>query len=96
MSSLVEVNPFPLAEPPADGRLNHSGERRREASLLALAWRGRWLLALMMFSGAGAGWALLQRVTPRYRCESQLYVERNLPRLLDDQVQAAYTVSYLH
>ena len=37
MSSLVEVNPFPLAEPPSDGRLGEATDKRREINLMALA-----------------------------------------------------------
>ncbi len=95
MSSLVEVNPFPLAEPPSDGRLPESPDRR-ETSLLALAWRSRWLLLLTMIAGGGAAWALLERVTPLYTSESRIYVERNLPGLFDDQTQAAYSINYLY
>lgn len=96
MSSLVEVNPFPLAEPPSDGRLADAPDKRRDTNLMALAWRSRWLLLLMMIIGGGAGWAVLQRVTPRYTSLSRIYVERNMPRLLDEQMQAIQSTSYLY
>jgi polysaccharide biosynthesis transport protein len=96
MSSLVEVNPFPLAEPPSDGRLGEATDKRRDTNLMALAWRSRWLLLLMMIVGGGAGWAILQRVTPRYTSLSRIYVERNMPRLLDEQMQAIQSASYLY
>src|SRR6185503_16199890 len=82
MSSLVEVTHFPLAEAQPDNRLTEATDRRRETNILALAWRSRWLLLLMMLVGAGGAWTLLERVKPRYTSMSRIYVERNLPRLL--------------
>jgi succinoglycan biosynthesis transport protein ExoP len=95
MSSLVEVNPFPLGDPVQDGRGGESGEPRREINFLSLAWRSRWLIVLTMVIGGVAGWALLERATPRYTSASQIYVERSLPQILDEQIQASYSANYL-
>ncbi len=96
MSSLVEVTPFPLAEAQPDIRAHDAPERRRETSLPALAWRSRWLLMLMMLVGGGAGWMILQRVAPCYTSMSRIFVERNLPRILDGEAQAVQSNSYLY
>ena len=86
--SLVEVNPFPLSDPPPDTRaVDGPQSPRREVNLLALAWRGRWLMLLFMIIGGAAAWAVLQRTTPRYTSVSRIYVERDMPRILDEQVQ---------
>ena len=94
--SLVEANQYPLAESPTDARAFESPEHRREINLLALAWRGRWLMLLFMIAGGAGGWLLLQRTTPRYTSASRIYVERNMPRILDEQYQNAIAVNYLY
>jgi succinoglycan biosynthesis transport protein ExoP len=97
MSSLVEVNPYPLAEQPAEASLGEASERRRETNLLALAWRNRWLLLLTTIIGGTVGWVLLERVTPRFTSLSRIYVERGMPSfLLQDQLQPAQSTSYLY
>jgi len=96
MSSLVEVNPYPLAEAPGEPRQLDQSERRRDVSLLALAWRARWLLLLMMMVGAGLAWAVLQRVPPRYTSMSRIYVERSQPQILDGGFQTLQSTSYLY
>ncbi len=93
--SLVEVNPFPLADASHDGRVVDLGSRR-EINLLAIAWRGRWLVLLLAIVGGGAGWVLFQRATPRYTSASRIFVERNAPRILEEQFAQAQSTSYLH
>ncbi len=96
MSSLVEVNPYPLAEQPAEASLGEAAERRRETNLLALAWRNRWLLLLTTIIGGTVGWVLLERVTPRYTSLSRIYVDRGMPAFLQDQLQPIQSASYLY
>ena len=50
----------------------------------------------MMIVGGGAAGPCSQRVTPRYTSLSRIYVERNMPRLLDEQMQAMQSASYLY
>jgi uncharacterized protein involved in exopolysaccharide biosynthesis len=95
--SLVESNPTPFGDPAAPGRPAASGEPRREINLLAIAWRGRWLILLLAVVGGGGGWAMLQRAVPRYTSSSRIAIERNTPRILDEQYSsAAQSVSYLY
>src|SRR3954452_21016819 len=94
MSSLVEVEPGPgpIGEPlPIE-----QSEPRREVNVLQLAWRSRWLILLCMILGGGAGWAVLQRVVPLNTSRSRVYVERNLPQILSNQVQLGQGTSYLY
>ncbi|MBA3480282.1 MAG: polysaccharide biosynthesis tyrosine autokinase [Pirellulales bacterium] len=95
MSSLVETDPFAFDEP-AHGLRAAQPAHGREVNLLGLAWRSRWLLLLMILVGGGAAWTLLQRVTPRYTSVSRIYVERNLPRLLDAELQVGQSATYLY
>jgi capsular exopolysaccharide synthesis family protein len=94
--SLVEVEPYSLtvAEPHAPAA-DH-GESRRETNLMHLAWRNRWLILLCMIVGAASAWVVLQRVTPRYTARSRIYVDRNLPQLLSDDLQIGQAASYLY
>src|SRR5262245_7494020 len=93
MSSLVEVerNALPAIEVPSP----EQGSDRRESNLLHLAWQSRWLILLCMVIGAGCGWAILQKVTPLYTSVSRIYVERNLPQILSQQMQVGESASYL-
>jgi capsular exopolysaccharide synthesis family protein len=94
MSSMIEVNSYSLAEA-SENRITEAPERRRETNMLALAWRSRWLLLLMMIIGAGGAWALAERVTPHYTSVSRIYVQPNLRHVLDDRQQAAQSASFL-
>jgi capsular exopolysaccharide synthesis family protein len=96
MSSLTPVDPFALAEAPLEPRAADASGPRREINLLALAWRGRWLILLLALVGGGVGWVVLQRTTPRYTSLSRIYVERSVPRILDEQMQMAQSVNYLN
>lgn len=69
---------------------------RRETSLLHLAWQSRWLILLCTLLGAGGGWGVLQRVTPLFTSVSRVYVERNLPQILTQQLQVGESASYLY
>jgi succinoglycan biosynthesis transport protein ExoP len=94
MSSLVEVEQY---GPPAPlGPATERGERRRETNLLRLAWRSRWLVILFMLIGGGGGWAVLNRMTPLYTSVSRIYVERNVPQILTQQIQVGESPSYLY
>lgn len=73
-----------------------AGEGNTQANLLAIAWRSRWLILLSTLLGAGVGWAILQRTTPRYTSSSQIYVERNLPKLLDADLSMMQSANYLN
>ena len=96
MSSLVEVEPYQLtvAEPHAPG--TEHAENHRETNLLHLAWRNRWLILLCMIIGAVAAWVTLQRVTPRYTAASRVYIDRDLPQILSDDLQIGQSASYLY
>jgi capsular exopolysaccharide synthesis family protein len=93
MSSLVEVerNGLPAIEVPSPDQ----GSERRESNLLHLAWQSRWLILLCMVIGGGVGWAVLNKVTPQYTSVSRIYVERNLPQILTQQLQVGESASYL-
>ncbi|MEM8943655.1 MAG: polysaccharide biosynthesis tyrosine autokinase [Planctomycetota bacterium] len=95
MSSLVEYdNNLPL-----DADLTHGSTRATpslQTNLLALAWQARWLILLTIFIGVGAAWILLQRVEPRYTSVSRIYIERNLPRILNSDVDLGSSSSYLY
>ena len=96
MSSIVKVDPLSLSElepMPSYGELD---QPREGINLLGLAWRSRWLILLCTLLGAGAAWVLLQRVTPRYLSVSRIYVEKNMPRLLESDFQANRSASYLY
>jgi succinoglycan biosynthesis transport protein ExoP len=95
--SLVESNPKPFGDPASQGRPAEGGESRRDINLLAIAWRGRWLILLLAVGGGGGGWAMLQRAIPRYTSSSRIAIERNTPRILDEQYSStAQSVSYLY
>lgn len=63
--------------------------------LLALAWRGRWLILLGVLVGGAGSWVYLQRVTPLFLSQSRIYVERSLPSLLGADYQMGRSNSYL-
>ncbi|MCA9236873.1 MAG: polysaccharide biosynthesis tyrosine autokinase [Planctomycetales bacterium] len=92
--SLVETDPLaPLAELGPGVAASTPG--RPEQNLLALAWQSRWLVLLFMILGGTAGWLLLQRAVPRYTSGSKIYVERNLPQILDSSLSVGQSASYL-
>jgi capsular exopolysaccharide synthesis family protein len=107
-ASLIEAEPLTLS--PAESGMPMMGggmmgpggygpQREPEqagVNLLELAWRARWLILLCTLIGGGAGWAILQRVVPRYTSMSRVYVERNLPQLLTEQLQVGQSTSYLY
>lgn len=96
MSALTPRDQFAIASSTPDVRPADALERRREANMLAIAWRGRWLILLLSLVGGGAAWAVLQRTTPRYTSLSRIYVERSAPRILDEQYQMAQSASFLY
>ncbi len=94
MSSLVEYD----ADLPLESETS-AGENAGGAiptNLLALAWQARWLLLVTTVVGIGGGWVFLQRVVPRYTSVSRIYIERNLPRILTNDVQFGNSASYLY
>jgi capsular exopolysaccharide synthesis family protein len=95
MTSLVKNDPFSLDEP-SPGQHAPGATANREVNVLGLAWRSRWLILLMTIIGGGTAWAVLQRVTPCYTCQSRIYVERNLPSILDGELQASQSASFLY
>ena len=96
MSSLVEYDQNPLAEPEV-GSPNMDGPAEgMQTNLLAIAWQARWLLMLTVLVGIGAAWILLQRAEPRYTSMSRLYIERSLPKILTADTQFADSTSYLY
>jgi capsular exopolysaccharide synthesis family protein len=99
MASLVESEALPLGRPepggavvpgapypPAGAYVDSSASEPQGTNPLELAWRARWMILLGGLIGALASWVQLQRVTPRYTSLSRIYVERSLPRLLEEQV----------
>jgi capsular exopolysaccharide synthesis family protein len=92
--SLVTSDPFAPDE--AAVRPAAAAQPSREVNILGLAWQNRWLILLTTIVGFGAAWAVLQRVTPRYTSQSRIYVERNQPRLLENDTQIAQSTSYLY
>src|SRR5687768_4072157 len=94
--SLVEVEPYQLAVAEPHAHVAEHGENHRETNLLHLAWRNRWLILLCMIIGAAAAWVTLQRVTPRYTARSRVYIDRDLPQILSDDLQIGQSDSYLY
>ncbi|TWT37086.1 Tyrosine-protein kinase YwqD [Posidoniimonas corsicana] len=72
-----------------------SSQAPQSTDLLALAWRGRWLILLGVLIGGTASWVYLQRVTPLFLSQSRIYVERSLPNLLGAEYQVGRSNSYL-
>jgi capsular exopolysaccharide synthesis family protein len=67
-----------------------------QVNLLSIAWKSRWLILLCTTVGVATAWSVLQRATPLYTSVSRIYVERNLPRLLDFEGPVAQTGNYLN
>ena len=94
MSSLIEYDsdtPLELESSPGEG---HGGGV--QTNLLALAWQARWLILLTVLLGVGGSWLWLQRVEPRFTSVSQIYIERNLPRILSGDTKVGSSASYLY
>ncbi len=96
MSSLVEYDANLPLETDSRPSVGEGVEGTLQTNLLTLAWQARWLLLLTVITGIGAAWVLLQRVEPRYTSVSRIYVERNLPRILNDSVSYGNSSSYLN
>ena len=96
MSSLVEVEPYQLTVAEPHAPVADHTENHRETNLLHLAWRNRWLILLCMIIGAAGAWVTLQRVTPRYTAASRVYIDRDLPQILSDDLQIGQAASYLY
>ena len=94
MSSLIEYDSDLSTElEPSAHEDTGSG---MQTNLLALAWQARWLIMLTVLLGIGSSWLMLQRVEPRYTSMSQIYIERNLPRILTNDTQIGSSSSYLY
>ncbi|TWU25785.1 polysaccharide biosynthesis tyrosine autokinase [Bythopirellula polymerisocia] len=94
MSSLIEYDSNTQLEP--SGMAHDHAAGAGQTNLLELAWQARWLLLLTVLTGLGAAWILLQRVEPRFTSVSRLYIERNMPRILEQEVQLGNSASYLY
>ncbi len=95
MSSLIEYDANLPAE--ADYAVGSFDEgESSQTSLLALAWQARWLMLLTTLLGVGGSWMWLQRVETRFTSESQIYIERNLPRVLNSDLRSSNSASYLY
>ncbi|HYO25419.1 MAG TPA: hypothetical protein VEQ85_10785, partial [Lacipirellulaceae bacterium] len=94
--AIVESTQYPLSDPLFDARPHQgSAAGHREVNLLAIAWRGRWLLLLLGMVGGGIGWAMFERTTPRYTSASRITVDSSTPRLLDEHYQTMASATYL-
>lgn len=96
MSSLVEYDLNTQLDSPERGAAHDPAGGALQTDLLELAWQARWLLLLTVLTGLGAAWILLQRVEPRYTSVSRLYIERNMPRILEQEMQLGNSASYLY
>lgn len=95
MSSLVEYDTNLPVEPDS-GHGSADGSSSLQTNLAALAWQARWLILLTILVGVGVAWVCLQRVEPRYTSFSRIYIEQNLPRILNSDVQLGNSSSYLY
>ena len=94
MSSLIEYDSdLPLE---ASRVASEGAEAGSQTNLLALAWQARWLTLLTVLLGIGISWVLLQRAEPRYTSMSQIYIERNMPRILTNETQIGNSGTYLY
>ena len=96
MSSLIEYDENTQLGPELRAPAGGPHARGVQVNLLELAWRARWLILLTVLLGAGTAWVLLQRVVPRYTSVSRLYIERNMPRLLENDLLLGQSASYLY
>jgi len=96
MTSLVEYDANLPVEADSTRPSAEADDGGLQTNLLALAWQARWLILLTVLTAIGVSWAILQRVVPRYTSVSRIYVERNLPQILDNGVQGGREASYLH
>jgi polysaccharide biosynthesis transport protein len=96
MSSMVEVPQYPLAPAHPGSSAIDQPEKKRETNLVHMAWRGRWLILLCMLIGAASAWVALQRITPRFKSVSRIYVERNLPKIFSADMQVGQSATYLY
>ena len=96
MSSLIEYDENTQLDPESRAPAGDPHDRGVQLNLLELAWRARWLILLTALLGVGTAWVLLQRVVPRYTSVSRLYIERNMPRLLESDLSLGKSASYLY
>src|SRR4051794_10895984 len=96
MSSLIEAPAYPLSGLQTGQTGIDQPEAKRETNLLHMAWRGRWLILLCMLIGAGVAWVVVQRVTPRFKSLSRIYVERTLPHVLAEDMQVSQSATFLY
>ena len=94
MSSLIEYDSELPSELEASG--HEDAGAGSQTNLLSLAWQARWLMLLTVLLGVGGAWLYLQRVVPRYTSEAQIYIERNLPRILSSDTRVGSSASYLY
>lgn len=95
MSSLVEYDTN-LPMDPDVGAASSDASEGMQTNLLAIAWQARWLMQLTILLGIGVAWILLQRVEPRFTSLSRVYIERNMPRILGNDVDLGNSATYLY
>jgi len=96
MSSLIEYETnYPLDADP-QGPAPEATDDGSQTNLLELAWQARWLIMLTTLVGVGGAWVWLQRVEPRYTSMSRIYIEQNMPRILNSDMQYGKSSSYLY
>lgn len=64
-------------------------------NVLAVAWQSRWLILLCTLLGGLGAWAFLQQATPRYTSVSRVFVEQNLPSILNGDALGGFSNKYL-
>ena len=65
-------------------------------SLIEVAWRSRWILALSTVVCSVGAFVYLQTAVPKYTSVSRIYVEQVGPQILDSTVQMRQSDSYLY
>lgn len=94
MTSLIDYDSNSLSQE-LDSSQTNSGESP-QTNLLELAWQARWLIQLTILIGIGGAWIVLQRVEQRFSSQSRIYIERNVPQFLSNDMQLAKSSSYLY
>lgn len=97
MKTLVDLPEYALIDQmPTYRGSQEPHESSSNSNLFAIAWRSRWLILLSVLLGGAASWALLEREVSWYTSSSRIYVERNMPRLLETDFGPAHSGNYLN
>jgi succinoglycan biosynthesis transport protein ExoP len=62
-------------------------------SLIAIMWRGRWLILLAVAAALTAGFIYISKATPIYTSTSRLYVEQSGPKIISETEEGVMTRS---